>query len=214
MYRHVRLARGIRRDEVHAFLENHDDVWELTIVTLDKPFLFSNVAGVLSYFGMDIHRGQAMTTPRRAGARRLRVLRRAGIPPAESRRDARRSPACSTAWSPAGSTCRRCCAAANPACCTAAASAEPPRLHFDNEHSQKYTVLEIVADDAPGLLHRISRVVSEQGCDLDLALIATEGRKAIDVLHLTKAGKKLVEPDRNSLKHGLERVLEAADETR
>ena len=26
---------------------------------------------------------------------------------------------------------------------------EPPRLHFDNEHSQKYTVLEIVADDAP-----------------------------------------------------------------
>ena len=63
MYRHVRLARGIRRDEVHAFLENHDDVWELTIVTLDKPFLFSNVAGVLSYFGMDIHRGQAMTTP-------------------------------------------------------------------------------------------------------------------------------------------------------
>ena len=63
MYRHVRLARGIRRDEVHAFLENHDDVWELTIVTLDKPFLFSNIAGVLSYFGMDIHRGQAMTTP-------------------------------------------------------------------------------------------------------------------------------------------------------
>ena len=63
MYRHVRLARGIRRDEVHAFLENHDDVWELTIVTLDKPYLFSNIAGVLSYFGMDIHRGQAMTTP-------------------------------------------------------------------------------------------------------------------------------------------------------
>ena len=57
-------------------------------------------------------------------------------------------------------------------------------------------------------------MVSEQGCDLDLALIATEGRKAIDVLHLTKAGKKLVEHDRNSLKHGLERVLEAADETR
>ena len=27
MYRHVRLARGIRRDEAHAFLENHDEVW-------------------------------------------------------------------------------------------------------------------------------------------------------------------------------------------
>lgn len=91
---------------------------------------------------------------------------------------------------------------------------EPARLHFDNEHSQKYTVLEIVADDAPGLLHRISRVVSEQGCDLELALIATEGRRAVDVLHLTRAGEKLVEAERNRLKHELERVLEASDETR
>jgi [protein-PII] uridylyltransferase len=91
---------------------------------------------------------------------------------------------------------------------------EPPRLHFDNEHSQKYTVLEIVADDAPGLLHRISRVVSEKGCDLELALIATEGRKAIDVLHLTKAGRKLGEQERNDLKHGLDHVLEVTDETR
>ena len=71
-----------------------------------------------------------------------------------------------------------------------AGSASRRVLHFDNEHSQKYTVLEIVADDAPGLLHRMSRVIAEQGCDLDLALIATEGRKAIDVLHVTKAGRK------------------------
>jgi UTP:GlnB (protein PII) uridylyltransferase len=57
-------------------------------------------------------------------------------------------------------------------------------------------------------------VIAEQGCDLDLALIATEGRKAIDVLHVTKAGRKLDENQRNALKHGLERVLEASDETR
>ena len=63
MYGHVRLARGILPHEVHATLEQHGDVCELTVVTLDKPFLFSNIAGVLCYFGMDIHRGQAMTTP-------------------------------------------------------------------------------------------------------------------------------------------------------
>ena len=37
--------------------------WELSLVTLDKPHLFSNICGVLSYFGMDILRGQAMTNP-------------------------------------------------------------------------------------------------------------------------------------------------------
>jgi [protein-PII] uridylyltransferase len=90
---------------------------------------------------------------------------------------------------------------------------EPPRIHFDNEHSRKYSVLEIVADDAPGLLYRMSRAVSEHGCDLDLALIGTEGRKAIDVLHVTKAGRKLDEEEQAQLERTLERVLEAADET-
>ena len=113
MYRHVRLARGIRADEVHAFLENHDDVWELTLVTLDKPFLFSNIAGVLSYFGMDIHRGQAMTTPDglvldvfefsdEEGFLRQNAGATAGdLPHARARGRRLRS------------TCRRCCAAAS-----------------------------------------------------------------------------------------------------
>jgi [protein-PII] uridylyltransferase len=212
IYRHVRLARGIHRDEVHTILENHDDVWELTIVTLDKPYLFSNVAGVLSYFGMDILRGQAMTT---ADGLVLDVFE----------------------FSDAEAFLRQNPTAANDICRmldrVVAGSIdvptllrgrersmlyrrrlpEPPRIHFDNEHSRKYSVLEIVADDAPGLLYRMSRVVSEHGCDLDLALIGTEGRKAIDVLHVTKGGRKLDEGEQNQLKETLARVLEAADET-
>ena len=62
-YGHVRLARDMQPDQIHASLEQKRDAWELTVVTLDKPFLFSNIAGVLSYFGMDILRAHAMTTP-------------------------------------------------------------------------------------------------------------------------------------------------------
>ena len=40
-----------------------DRLWELAVVTLDKPFLFSNICGVLSSFGMNILRGHAMTNP-------------------------------------------------------------------------------------------------------------------------------------------------------
>jgi UTP:GlnB (protein PII) uridylyltransferase len=84
-------------------------------------------------------------------------------------------------------------------------------VHFDNEHSRKFTVLEIVADDAPGLLHRITRVLSAVGCDLHLALIATEGKRAIDVLHVTRAGAKLAEAEQESLARGLTHVLEAEE---
>ena len=216
IYRHVRLARGIHRDEVHTVLENHDDVWELTIVTLDKPYLFSNVAGVLSYFGMDIHRGQAMTTPEGL------VLDVFEFSDAQA--FLRRNPGATTeicrmldrvvaGWIDVPTLMR----GRENSLLFRRRNPSPPRIHFDNEHSRKYSVLEIIADDAPGLLYRISRVVSEQGCDLDLALIGTEGRKAIDVLHVTKAGQKLDETDRTAMTAALDRVLdvrEGADETR
>ena len=68
-----------------------------------------------------------------------------------------------------------------------------PVVYFDREHSQRYTVLEIVAENGLGLLHRISRVISAHGCGVDLVLISTEGNKAIDVFHLPKAAAKLSE---------------------
>jgi hypothetical protein len=52
-------------------------------------------------------------------------------------------------------------------------------------------------------------VISGQGCDVELVLIATEGKRAIDVLHVMKGGGKLSEPDQGALKDELERVLDA-----
>jgi [protein-PII] uridylyltransferase len=212
IYRHVRLARGIHRDQIHAFLEKHDDVWELTVVTLDKPFLFSNISGVLSYFGMDIHRGQAMTTPdglvldvfefsddasflrKNPGAtsdiyRMLENVVAGSVDVPALLRGKERS-----------LVHRR-------------KTRVAPVVRFDNEHSRRYTVLEIIADDAPGLLYRISRVISREGCDVDLVLIATEGKKAVDVLHVTKGGRKLLESDQASLRQQLATMLEETHET-
>ena len=82
-----------------------------------------------------------------------------------------------------------------------------PVIYVDNEHSRRYTVLELVADDAPGLLHRVSRVISEHGVDVDLVLISTEGQKAIDVFHITRGGAKLTDAVEAALKADLERML-------
>jgi [protein-PII] uridylyltransferase len=85
-------------------------------------------------------------------------------------------------------------------------------VYFDNEHSQKFSVLEILADDALGLLYRISRVISKHGCDLDLVLVSTEGRKAIDVFHITRDGRKLSDPEQAELSSHLHRMLEGTYE--
>ena len=43
-----------------------------------------------------------------------------------------------------------------------------PVVHTDNKASGRYTILDIVTGNALGLLYRISRVISQHGCDVDL----------------------------------------------
>ena len=83
-----------------------------------------------------------------------------------------------------------------------------PVIHTDNDSSPRYTIVEIVAENALGLLFRVSRAMSESGCDVDLVLISTEGRRAIDVFHLTRDGNKLSATQVADVTGSLQRVLE------
>ena len=82
-------------------------------------------------------------------------------------------------------------------------------IHIDNHSSRRYSILDIVANNALGLLHRVSRVISRHGCDVDLVLISTEGQEAIDVFHITKAGAKLTDPAIADLTADFHLMLEA-----
>jgi len=91
----------------------------------------------------------------------------------------------------------------------AGVTATPLVIHADNHSSRRYTILDIVANNTLGLLHRVSRAISRHGCDVDLVLISTEGQKAIDVFHITKAGAKLTDPAIAELTADFHRMLEA-----
>jgi [protein-PII] uridylyltransferase len=206
VYRHVRAARDLGSDEVHAWLEQNGSAWELTVLAHDKPFLFSNISGVLSSFGMDILRGVAFTKPdglivdmfHFSDAERFLALNPGGeteiVAMLQEVVAGRGDLAARLRGREQGVFQKR-------------IGAFAPVIHCDNDSSPRYTIVEIVAENAHGLLYRVSRAISECGCDVDLVLIATEGRRAIDVFHLTRAGRKLTDAKQKDVVAALQRAL-------
>jgi [protein-PII] uridylyltransferase len=203
IYEHVRLWRNIEQNDVHFFLRQRGEGWELTVVTLDKPFLFSNICGVLAHFGMNILRGYALTSASSLALDVFQFTDKVGF---FSRQDSQAQFNARLRDVVAGGV-----DIAEPLPGPEASRARPrtpPVIYFDDEHSRQYTILELVTDDAPGLLHRVSRIVSRHGLSVELVLISTEGDKAIDVFHLKKGAEKLTESDQVALTEDLERMLE------
>ncbi|MBH5321166.1 [protein-PII] uridylyltransferase [Aurantiacibacter sediminis] len=72
-----------------------------------------------------------------------------------------------------------------------------PQVDFDNDASNRFTVIEVNATDRPALLNRLTRAMFEQSLLINSAHITHYGERAVDAFYVTDLlGTKLESPDR------------------
>jgi [protein-PII] uridylyltransferase len=84
-----------------------------------------------------------------------------------------------------------------------------PRIDFDDTASAHSTLLQVIAQDTPGLLRALSLTLAARECNVDVALIDTEGETAIDVFYITQHKAKLVAKEEGELREALLEAIEA-----
>ncbi|WP_329283496.1 [protein-PII] uridylyltransferase [Streptomyces sp. NBC_00691] len=86
-------------------------------------------------------------------------------------------------------------------------TAPPPRVTVAAADSRLATVIEVRAQDAPGLLHRIGRALEGADVRVRSAHVSTLGANAVDTLYVTRPDGSLL-PDEEAI--DLARALESA----
>jgi [protein-PII] uridylyltransferase len=200
---HHRMAQGLSRDPVQTILRNHAHYWELMVMTQDRPRLFASLTGALTAWGMNIVAAEAFANS--AGTildtfRFVDLFHTLDLNPAEQDRLQQTIHDILTGQKSLEELMRGRIRAESR---SAAGPKTSTRIRFDETSSSHRTLLELTTQDHPGLLYQISSILSEHRCNIEVAAIDTQGRKAIDVFYLTIDGKKLSSGDKQAIEDAL-----------
>jgi [protein-PII] uridylyltransferase len=206
---HTEMASKLGQDGVQCELRQVRHWYELTLITIDRPFLFASISGALAAWGMNIVKANAFSNA--AGivvdtfyfTDRFRTLemnvqewdrlKKSIASVVKGEADVERMLRDRLKSEKTNGTKVK----------------VPTQIEFDDESSAHSTLVQVITQDRPGLLYQMCSLMSKHECNIEIALIETEGQMAIDVFYLTSAGAKLTANRQAALGKSLREELAA-----
>lgn len=200
---HFQMARKLKEKSVQLHLEHRGQIYALTLLATDRPFLFAGVSGTLASWGMDIWKAEAFANAAGVVVDTFHFTdphKTLELNPSELARLQKNIEDVLT-----GATSRE-------GLLRGRAGSQPKpqpkvnvstQIRFDDTSSPHSTLMEIVTQDRPGLLFRLSSTLANFGCNIEVALIDTEGQRALDTFYLTFGGVKLTPATQERLRFRL-----------
>jgi [protein-PII] uridylyltransferase len=204
---HFALYQKLGEEPVQTEVKAMRHAFSLTLLTADRSALFAAIAGVLAAWGMNIVKADAFANS--AGVvldtfHFVDLHHTLELNPTEMERFRKSIADVVLGKAPLEPLLKSRMAAAR---AKTPKVAVPTTIRFDDTSSENCTLMEIVTQDRPGLLHEIGAAVARLTCNIDVALIDTEGQKAIDVFYLTSQGQKLSAQKQELLREVLQGTL-------
>jgi [protein-PII] uridylyltransferase len=211
---HIRLAHSLNLRPVRASWRVNVQArcTDLHICARNRRGLFSNIAGALTAQGVNILSVHLNTRGDGIAVDSLKVRDTAGEPITDPARweqiEGEIKRALSGELDLAAAVARRLRGQSSRLGRRRSPSSPQTRITWDNQSSDKSTILEVRTADRLGLAYRITSTLAGLDLDIVFAKVATEKNLALDIFYVTNAaGEKLANEDLPAIEEAITTVL-------
>ena len=188
---HAEMAARLGEGGVQLNLKQVRHWYELTLVTTDRPFLFASVSGALASWGMNIVKANAFSNSAGTVVDTFYFTDRFRTLEMNLQEWERLKKSIASVVKGEADVARMLSDRLKSEKGNGTKVKIETQIEFDDNCSAQSTMLQVLTQDRPGLLYRMCSVVSKHECNIEIALIETEGQMAIDILYLTSGAAKL-----------------------
>jgi [protein-PII] uridylyltransferase len=196
---HFDLARELADKSAVVHVERRDMLYDVVVTAYDRPFLFASLCGAMAGFGLNIEKAEAFANEEGV------ILDTFSVALSESRGGEMDE----TEMRSLARTLKRIVDGREDVQTVLAKRKKlfgprgrlpiEPEIAFDNDASSRASIFHVIAEDRTGLLYDLTSAFSQHGYDIEVVLIETQGRKAIDVFYVVGPGGKLTDEECSEL---------------